>query len=149
MTSEYLLFSSGHLDFFYPLWEYEGLGEYLGHIMANPNIHMRTIVKENLILGLAWVSIIHPGVGEVSTMPSIYMPDNSFSYIKQVKKLIKEECEENYKCHRVQAAIDITDEVSRHWIEKLGFKGEGVMKEWHKNRDHYLYARIKEWPQEQ
>jgi hypothetical protein len=147
--SEYIPFSTGHLDFFLPLHKYENLGIYIGHLMANPQTHIRTIVKGFDILSISAVTIHHPGLGEVISIPSIKALDFPLSYIKETKKLLSEMCEDHFKCHRLQTAIRVDDNVSLNWIRKLGFTNEGVMKDWHKGQDHYLFARIKEWPQEQ
>lgn len=54
-----------------------------------------------------------------------------------------EAVEERDNLCRIQAFIDSDNEIAIHWIEKLGFEREGLMrKAGHDAKDMWLYARI-------
>jgi RimJ/RimL family protein N-acetyltransferase len=45
---------------------------------------------------------------------------------------------------RIQTVVDAEHTVSHKWVERMGFKNEGLMRKYLGGRDFYRYALIRE-----
>lgn len=96
------------------------------------------------LVACAGVNILWPGVGEawmVST-PNIFA--NKKFLHKSVKDILQRIIN-NHSLFRVQATVLFGFEKGRIWVERLGFKREGVMKKYDRDgNDYWLYAMVRE-----
>lgn len=60
---------------------------------------------------------------------------------KNVKRHLNEHIQK-LGLHRVQSMIFDKDDVSKHWIEWLGFSPEGCLRQYVKGHDVWMYARL-------
>lgn len=82
---------------------------------------------------------ISNGVVEVWLIPSTKVKEHAKSIVKAFKTIIDITLQESH-IHRVQMAVL---ESHRKWAETLGFEYEGVVKNYHDNKDHYMYIKVK------
>lgn len=136
-----LEFSPGHLDVFESDKDEPTLYEDLAVMAKNPMFTLYTIFKGKKILGIAGVGEYRKGIGEVWICPDKNFCNHTYSFIKASRHLI-DWCFRERKFTRLQAAIQSGDNVAQHWINKLGFKLEGLMHKWSNDNDYFLYARV-------
>lgn len=101
-----------------------------------------TIKAKEGIVAIGGVCLARPGVGSGWAITSdLFVKYKIFTH-RAIRDIIEDgiQC---YKLHRVEAAIMKKHKVSCKWAERLGFKKEGLMRQFDKNkRDYYMYARI-------
>ncbi len=81
------------------------------------------------------------GTGEAWLIPSDDIPKYKLQIIKTLKNHIKTITEED-ELHRLQATVRDDFDVAKRFIEFLGFKREGLLKNFGPDRcDHIMYSR--------
>lgn len=99
------------------------------------------LVNDNPVL-CGGIFVMCDGVGEVWTVTSKAVEKYPLSFHKTVVYTI-EKFREFYKLHRIQATCLKEHNVSRKWLEHLGFKCEGLLEKYDmEKRDYYMFARV-------
>jgi hypothetical protein len=81
----------------------------------------------------------------VASVWSEFSPLSLTKYHVSVAKNVKRHLNEHIELlglHRVQSLIQCDDDISIHWIKWLGFHAEGLMEQYMKGVDVFMYARI-------
>ena len=93
---------------------------------------------------------IRPGVAEAFIIRSKIIKNHKLDFYKAVRWFL-DRCflKEGYNLHRVQLAIDCSWIEGAKWATSIGFKFEGIAKDYILKKDHAIYARIKKWQQAQ
>lgn len=113
-------------------------------MMAEASLAAGTFMLDGRIIFAAGVHQPWPGVLEGWIIPTVYVPDYPVWFVKKIKGYF-EAIAETFKCHRFQTTT-FQDEQHEKWMELLGFKKEGVMKEYsHNKKDYGIYARAFTW----
>lgn len=102
-----------------------------------------TMVHEGEVV--ACVGIIHywSGVAEAWTISSERVVRLKFSFHRTIMELI-ERVFQQFRLNRLQASVHADHEVSMRWLERLGFKNEGLMKKYlPTGEDAYRYSLVR------
>ena len=117
----------------------------------NPKVVARNLLRGMAITGFRDEEIVAcggimplwKGVGEAWVVTSPLVKMCSFSFVKVVwRRLLT--FTKIMELERVQTTVDAEHEVSRKWVERMGFKQEGLLKKYINGRDFFRYALIKE-----
>ena len=111
-------------------------------VATSPGAIANTYVHKGHILGVHGYYQMWPGVVEIFIVPSIYF----FKYPKHILKwstLEFDKVKNNNSIHRIQTTcLDQHDR--RRFLEYFGFKCEGTLKQYTKNREDYkMYAWVR------
>jgi|TARA_R100001530_G_scaffold68371_1_gene48632 RimJ/RimL family protein N-acetyltransferase len=103
-----------------------------------------TGIDDNGMVGvIGGVCVVRDGVGVAWAITSDLIVKYKI-YAHRVIRDVVNDSFERFNLHRVEASIIVDHTVSHRWVERLGFKKEGLMRKFdHKQRDYYLYARVK------
>lgn len=102
-----------------------------------------TAIYDREIMCCGGVTIMWPGVGEVWTVNGPLTRKYPIQFHKLIKRWLHL-LTKKHGLHRIQAVVDATNETHVRWIEALGFSREGMMRQYYRRRDFYLYAIVKE-----
>lgn len=86
--------------------------------------------------------IIWPGVATGWAFTSDAVQKYHVSFHRAFKKMLVDLARDLH-LHRVQVEVPKTHHVSRRWVQKLGFKREGIMKQYGADKQDYVrYVRF-------
>lgn len=100
-----------------------------------------SLAYEGDIIFCGGICILYPGIGEGWLLCSKRI-------IKFVRELyyytdfIIQSIINKYTLHRVQAYVKASWKDAVHFLEKLGFQREGLLKKFISEKDYYIYARV-------
>jgi hypothetical protein len=98
-----------------------------------------TFIDDGRIIFICGIKLFRPGVGQCWIIPSVYVDNYKVSFVKTIRKLIKD----NFKAmnlHRLHTTI-VDDFVG--WIEYMGFKRESVLEKIGSDKtNEYMYVRF-------
>jgi hypothetical protein len=101
-----------------------------------------TGIVNGAAIGAAGLVVIWPGVASGWAFTSALVRKYQFSFHRAVRKHLGMIAHE-LKLHRVQVEIPVTHRVSRCWVSTLGFRREGVMRQYGTDRSDYVrYVRF-------
>lgn len=98
-----------------------------------------TIIWDGRILACAGFWSPFPGMAEVWLIPSIYVNQNKFGFVRIVNRYL-EALAFTFKWTRIQT-VTRKDQFHRRWMQALKFTEEGVMKNYFQGQDYILSAR--------
>lgn len=106
--------------------------------------YIYTLRHEDKILGVGGVKMINKTTGWawIDATDNAWM---TFPETRQALKVIREYMQiivDLAGLHRLQAFVEMDFKVAIRTIEHLGFKREGIMKEFVSNKDVYLYVKF-------
>jgi len=101
-----------------------------------------TLVDNGHLVAAGGIIPIWEGMGEAWLIPSDVMPRYRLRVIKTLRRRIDEIIDAD-NLRRLQATVRADYDVAVRFIEFLGFKREGLMKNYGPGgADHYMYSRI-------
>lgn len=117
----------------------------------NPRLIASNLAKGPAFTGVAPEGIIAcggilplwKGVGEAWVVTSELVNLYPLTFAKVIWRKLKELIESN-SFERVQTTVDKDYTISQAWVDRMGFKNEGLMRKFLGGRDFYRYAFIKE-----
>ena len=83
------------------------------------------------------------GVGEGWVVTSDFVEKYPILFAKTVWRNMAALIE-SMDLERIQTVVDAEHDVSRKWVERMGFKSEGLMRKYIGGRDYIRYALIRE-----
>lgn len=98
-----------------------------------------TLMVDGRIIACFGYFLILPGVVQVWLLPSIYLEQQSMTFVRVVRRYL-EQTAEVFNWHRIQTVTKVDDK-HRKWMKVLGFEEEGVMKKYFNNEDYIMSAR--------
>jgi hypothetical protein len=113
------------------------------------------LVAKNLLKGQAYtitngvpiacggILPLWAGVGEGWVVTSPLVEKYPVIFAKTVWRATVELIE-SMDLDRIQTVVDVEHTVSHKWVERMGFKNEGLMRKYLGGRDFYRYALIRE-----
>lgn len=105
-------------------------------VAADPLSGTWTCVYKNHVLGIGGYYTLWPHVVEGYIIPSIYLPIYPrASYLATIKWI--QAAKDNLDFHRIQTA-SLDDPRRSNFMEHLGFKREGVLKNYTSKKDSYI-----------
>jgi len=141
-----VIFHVKHLDLAnLDMREFEGVGYSQSIIdkidgMASLGVAM-TLLWEGRIIGFTGYMELWPGVVEVWLMPTKYVGLKPLLLVRTLSRYI-EGIVEDQKLHRIQTTA-IANKTHDRFLECLGFKCEGIAKDYSKRgTDHKYWSRI-------
>ena len=103
----------------------------------------KTIVKDDIVLGVAVFVPLWPGVSEIWMLTSTHIHTYQFSYFKILRRGIKVFMD-FYGIRRLQGTIRADVNFATKWIHSFGFEKEGVLVQYGPSgEDHYMFARVR------
>lgn len=99
-----------------------------------------TMMYNGVVLAILGFYQLFPGVLNVWILPSTHIHDNTFRYLRSVRKYV-ESLKRDIPCHRIQS-LAISDEMHDRWMSFLGFEKEGVLKKYSADKVDYTYWAI-------
>jgi len=103
-----------------------------------------TGIKDGEIIAFAGCIVHWKGVADAYLIGSNKIEENKISVARAVLNGLKL-IEDNFKLHRLQVTVREDYKVSRNWVEWMGFKQEGVLKNFSPEGDNYvMYARTRD-----
>jgi len=110
-------------------------------MMSKLSIDAATFTYGNTMLFCSGYYQLWPGVLECWLVPSKQVEEHKFTFCRLLKNYINNIIKDK-KCHRFQTTTP-NDETHHRWMEFIGFRKEGVMKQYtHTKQDYCMYARI-------
>ncbi len=101
-----------------------------------------TLIDNGHLVAAGGIIPIWDGMGEAWLIPSDVMPGYRLQVIKIVRKRIDEIIDSD-NLRRLQATVRADYDVATRFVEFLGFKREGLMRNYGPGgADHYMYSRI-------
>lgn len=85
-----------------------------------------TVRVRSQIMVCGGVAHYWPGVGEAWVVTTDLIPRYPLSFHRTVKRMLRQLCRD-MGLQRLQAAVPANHTVSRKWLERLGFRQEGLM----------------------
>ena len=101
---------------------------------------MTFLNSENMPVFVCGLSHISPGVWEAWLIPSKRLKDHAMSTIKTLTDFTNWILDHN-DSHRIQMAV-LDQNVK--WARALGFHFESIVKNYHNNKDHYMYVKVRD-----
>ncbi len=100
-----------------------------------------TGIADEGVVGSGGLIPLWPGVAEAWTMTSPLIEKYVISFHRAVRKHLNL-LEQEQGLHRIQCVIIEGHDISTLWVERLGFKYEGIMEAYGPNKENYYrYAR--------
>ena len=97
----------------------------------------KTLLHNNVIVAIAGVHILWPGVGEGWTLVSPEVEGGGIVYARYVKKMIDVIIKDN-GLKMLQATVHASDIVAVQFASWLGFESEGIMRKYGINGEDYV-----------
>jgi len=111
-------------------------------LQAEHGIAYTGINESGKIIGIGGVMLMWEGVGAGWVITSPLFPRYKVWVHRVIRDIVCEAIKE-FKLHRVESLILESHEVSCRWAERLGFKKEGLLNSYDRDRNnYYMYARI-------
>lgn len=101
---------------------------------------MTFLNKDNLPVFICGLSQISPGLWEAWLIPGKRLKDHALSTIKTLRDFT-DWVLDNDHAHRLQIAV-LDHNVK--WAQALGFHFESIVKNYHSNKDHFMYVKVRE-----
>lgn len=102
-----------------------------------------TGIVDGEILACGGIMPFWKGVGEAWVISSEIVCKHPLFFAKTIWRklniLIKE-----MELERIQTIVDAENKISMNWVERMGFKNEGLMRKYINGKDYYRYALIRE-----
>jgi hypothetical protein len=101
---------------------------------------MTFLNNENAPVFVCGLSQISPGLWEAWLIPSKILKKHALSAVKTLREFTDWVIDNNH-AHRLQIAVL---EHNVKWAQALGFHFECIVKNYHSNRDHFMYVKVRE-----
>lgn len=88
------------------------------------------------------ILILWQGVGEGWVVTSPAIEEHAVFFAKTTWRMMQEIIIKN-QLVRVQTLVDAEHKVSQKWVERMGFRKEGLMEKYIGGRDYFRYALIR------
>ena len=93
------------------------------------------------VVGCAGVFIHWPGMGEAWVLSSPLVERFKLSFHRAIKQTLNG-IQDNLKLHRIQCVVHADYTRSQKWVERLGFKKEGLLNKYAPDKAaYYMYGR--------
>lgn len=126
-------------DIFSPVQYYKAHTDALA---LQPNSFAHTVTISYKVVAVFGVTMIWPGCAEVWALVSDDLKTIPFWLHKKILNGIKF-YETNLKLRRLQATVKVDFEMGHKWIKALGFKEEGILREYGVDgSDFYIYGKV-------
>lgn len=94
-------------------------------------------------IGMGGVFPLWPGTAECWLFSSDHF-DKYPKFVFKMARQVLDLADNHFEIHRLQASVRADADVNRRFIERLGFKNEGIMEKYGIHGEDYIrYARIK------
>jgi len=101
-----------------------------------------TWITDGRILMSAGVSVVWNGVAEVWVIPSKYVEKYPIAFNRAIREYLSSVMD-TFNLHRLQTS-SVADEKHARWMRWLGFKQEGIMRQYTTNKtDYYNWGRVR------
>jgi len=111
-------------------------------LVVNNAVADALIDKDGDVMAIIGFFVLWKGVAEVFAIPSRYVSDCGFRYVRHVRRELDRIMIEN-DLRRVQTT-SLNDDQTNKWMELLGFVKEGTMKEYTEEKhDYNVWARFR------
>lgn len=126
-----------HIEIFESFKE---VGNELHFVLNNKNIRnaFSLISTDGYIVGILGASFIGKGIWEGWFYPSKKVKNHTRALVRSSKLMSDLIVEKDM--HRLQIAV-LSD--NKKWAESLGFQFEGIVKNYHGNKDHFMYIKVR------
>jgi len=143
MTARIIDYKPGHTDLLTGIYTGDaGAVGMMETLVGDNNFIGKTLIVDDCVYACIACLLLWSGVGEVCTFPSSKCIKKPKIYYKAIKDVLSE-YQKKLNLWRVQTPIRVNYDINIRWIEKLGFKREGLMKSFGANKeDYYLYAKV-------
>jgi hypothetical protein len=102
-----------------------------------------TLLVDDVILSIGGIVPLFPGVAEMWSLASKEVDRHPIVFHKSIIKILKF-WEKQNELHRMQCKVFAGHDKSQKWLERMGFKNEGLMRKYDAlKNDYYMYARVK------
>lgn len=95
--------------------------------------------QDNKAVFICGMSHISPGVWEAWLIPGNLLKTHAKEAVKTLKEFTDWVLDNNH-AHRVQIAVL---ENNKKWAQALGFQFEAIVKNYHSNKDHYMFIKVR------
>jgi len=141
---EIIPFEMKHLDNFKLREECADLQANMLYNESAADREVLSLKKGGDYICFAGVNYLRPGVGEVWIIAGYLIHTCKYDFFKAIHKLINKYLFQGRQLHRVQMGVETKFGKACKFAEKLGFKKEGIMKQYcNDHLDYYLYAKVK------
>ena len=139
IADDYMTIQRRHFDSFTYL-NFPNPRRVAEHLALGPGF---TMVDNEEIIASGGIMPCWKGVGEAWAITSPRLPSYSFAFARTIwRKLFL--LIDTMQLERVATVVDAEHTVSQTWVERMGFKREGLMIKYLGGRDYIRYALIKE-----
>ena len=105
--------------------------------------HSHTVMQDGEIVNVTGCIIAWKGVADVYLIGSDKIEEHKIFVARSVMTALYM-VEQAFKLHRVQATVKEDYTSARKWMEWMGFKNEGILKNFSPERENYvMYARTR------